>query len=152
MDNSEYAEDMKIPSVLSSMFNETHFASYPFVVIPQVFEDARGTILNIADGNFGDVAIIHSTKGSVRANHYHDNDWHFSYVVSGSMNYEWKNSVSDSTIQVVEVKGGQMVYSPPGVPHKMTFLEESIFVAVSGLSRDRENYEADTHRLAEDFF
>lgn len=143
---------MKIPNVLSSMFNESHFKNYPFVVIPQVFEDARGTILNIADGQFGDVAIIHSAKGSVRANHYHDNDWHFSYIVSGSMNYEWKSSVSDSLIQVVEVNAGQMVYSPPGVPHKMTFLAESVFVAVSGLSRDRENYELDTHRLAEDFF
>jgi hypothetical protein len=34
----------------------------------------------------------------------------------------------------------------------MTFLEESEFIAVSGLHRDKESYESDTERLTEDFF
>jgi len=115
---------MKIPTALSSLFSEEHFVNYPKVVIPQEFFDDRGSIRNIADGALGDVAVITSVNTSIRANHYHDKDWHLSYIVSGSMRS----------------------------PHKMIFLEESTFIAVSALSRNQENYESDTKRLPENFF
>jgi len=143
---------MIIPVALSSMFSEIHFKDYPFVTVPQVFSDPRGSILNIADGLIGDVAIIESEIGAIRANHYHDDDWHLSYIVSGSMRYQWKDSVTSTEFNEVEVKAGQMVYSPSGAPHKMIFLEKSVFVAVAALSRSKDNYESDTHRLADDFF
>lgn len=143
---------MIIPDALSTMFSDIHFDDYPFVKIPQVFQDSRGKILNIADGTIGDVAVIESEEDAVRANHFHDDDWHLSYVVSGSMKYQWKDSFDSTQTKEVVVQAGQMIYSPSGVPHKMIFLERSIFIAVAALSRSRENYEADTHRLAEDFF
>jgi uncharacterized RmlC-like cupin family protein len=143
---------MLIPAELSSLFSERHFHNYPLVDVPQIFKDQRGSISNIADGRFGDVAVIESEPGAVRANHYHDNDWHLSYLVSGSMKYLWKETVESPLVQEIEVSAGQMVYSPPGSPHKMVFLEKSIFIAVAALSRNQENYETDTHRLGEDFF
>jgi hypothetical protein len=143
---------MIIPAALSSMFSETHFKDYPFVEIPQEFSDSRGRILNIADGNLGDIAVIESEKGAIRANHYHNDDWHLSYLVVGSMRYQWKDSISAAEFREVEVRAGQMVYSPSGTPHKMVFLEKSIFIAVAALSRSKDNYESDTHRLPEDFF
>jgi hypothetical protein len=45
-----------------------------------------------------------------------------------------------------------MVYTPPKAPHKMVFLEDSVFIAISGLSRVQENYEADTNKLPDNFF
>lgn len=143
---------MMIPVSLSSMFSDIHFENYPFVAIPQVFQDSRGSILNIADGAIGDVAVIESDTDAIRANHYHDDDWHLSYLVSGSMKYQWKDSLDSVETKEVIVQAGQMIYSPSGVPHKMIFLEKSIFIAVAALSRSKENYESDTHRLAEDFF
>ena len=47
---------------------------------------------------------------------------------------------------------GEMVYTPPKAPHKMVFLEDSVFIAISGLSRVQENYEADTKKLLDNFF
>jgi len=141
---------MNIPSTLSSLFSDENFANYPKVLIPQIFNDDRGSIKNLADGRLGDVAIISSQKSSIRANHVHENDWHFSYLVSGQMRYFWKDS--NRQVQSLIVKAGEMVYTPPKIPHKMQFLEESVFIAISDLSRSQNNYEADTKKMPENFF
>jgi len=143
---------MEIPEELSKIFTEDHFKNYPKVLVPQNFEDERGVIKNIADGKLGDVAIITSKANSVRANHVHDDDWHLSYLVSGSMKYFWKNEIEASETKSVVVKAGELVYTPKKSPHKMQFLEDSIFIAVSQLSRVQENYEEDTKRLPDNFF
>ena len=141
---------MEIPSTLSSLFSDENFANYPKVLIPQIFNDDRGSIKNLADGRLGDVAIISSQQSSIRANHVHENDWHFSYLVSGQMRYFWKDS--NKEVQSLIVKAGEMVYTPPKIPHKMQFLEESVFIAISELSRSQSNYEADTKKMPENFF
>ena len=143
---------MEIPKELSEIFTKDHFKSYPKVLVPQNFEDERGVIKNIADGKLGDVAIITSKANSVRANHVHNDDWHLSYLVSGSMKYFWKNEFEASETNSVVVKTGEMVYTPKKSPHKMQFLEDSIFIAVSQLSRVQENYEENTKRLPDNFF
>ena len=141
---------MYLPQELSDLFNESHFNDYPFVEIPQSFSDDRGRIDNLADGVLGDVALISSALGAIRANHVHLNDWHFSYLVDGSMDYIWKDSKGiQKTITAIK---GQMLFTPPGIPHKMVFLEESLFIAISAKNRSSENYEEDTTRLPTDFF
>jgi uncharacterized RmlC-like cupin family protein len=141
---------MHIPKELSELFQERHFENYPFVKIPQSFNDERGTIDNIADGTLGDVAVITSVAGAIRANHVHKEDWHLSYMVQGAMNYFWKDEAGKE--KFVEVSRGQMVYSPPGTPHKMLFLEESSFIAIAAKNRSSKDYELDTTRLPEDYF
>ncbi len=143
---------MKRPVELSSLFLEEHFDNYPFVKLPQFFEDDRGFIANIADGNLGDVAVIHSKVNSVRANHIHEHDWHLSYLISGSMLYTWKNSIDDELTNHAEVSAGKLIFTPPKTPHKMTFTSDSTFIAVAALSRSQDAYEQDTERLSESFF
>ena len=143
---------MKIPNSLSSIFTDKHFANYPKVLLPQNFIDDRGSIKNIADGELGDVAVITSKANSIRANHIHDQDWHLCYLVSGSMKYYWRSDLENSKSESVVVNSGEMVYTPPKAPHKMVFLEDSVFIAISGLSRVQENYEADTKKLLDNFF
>jgi len=137
---------------LSSLFQDSHFKNYPLVVIPQEFQDNRGWIKNIADGTLGDVAFITSTAGAVRANHIHRLDWHLTYLVRGRMIYQWAESPQSSVQENLEIFAGQLFYTPANTPHKMTFLEDSEFIAVSGLHRDKESYDSDTARLTEDFF
>ena len=141
-----------IPDSLSSIFTKEHFANYPKILIPQNFIDDRGSIRNIADGKLGDVAVITSKLNSIRANHVHDHDWHLSFMISGSMQYYWKSEMQDGLENSTIVSAGEMVYTPPRAPHKMVFLEDSVFIAISQLSRVQENYEADTKRLPDNFF
>ncbi len=141
-----------IPDSLSSIFTKEHFVNYPKILIPQNFTDDRGSIRNIADGKLGDVAVITSKLNSIRSNHVHDHDWHLSFMISGSMKYYWKSEMQDSLENSTVVSAGEMVYTPPKSPHKMVFLEDSVFIAISQLSRVQENYEADTKRLPDNFF
>jgi dTDP-4-dehydrorhamnose 3,5-epimerase-like enzyme len=135
-----------IPSELIKYFTLENFENYPLVQIPQQFSDHRGEIINIADGALGDVAVIHSNQNSVRANHYHKNDWHLTYVVSGSVIYSWKKKISDNW-EELRISKDQLFYTPPTVIHKMFFEEKTTIIAVSAMSRLSESYEADTIRI-----
>lgn len=142
----------QIPSGLSSLFGPAQFRDYPIVEISQRFFDERGQILNIADGTLGDVAFITSNRGAIRANHIHINDWHLTYLIKGHLLYQWDELTSNNRKSMMEIKAGQLFFTPPNIAHKMTFLEESSFIAVSGMNRDQATYESDTRRLESDYF
>ena len=140
---------MIIPEAISNFFKPDDFVSYPLIKIPQVFSDIRGEIINIADGRLGDVAVIKSKTNAVRANHFHTNDWHLSYLLHGQIKYFWEDDEKQNSLVI---EAGQLFYTPPKVPHRMDFLKDSIFIAVASLSRTIENYEIDTTRLDEKYF
>jgi uncharacterized RmlC-like cupin family protein len=138
-----------IPSALQKYFRENSFLNYPLIEIPQKFLDNRGSIVNIADGALGDVAVITSKPNSIRANHVHKEDWHLSYLVEGEIKYFWEEDLKQKSLII---KPGELFYTPPKTPHKMLFLKESIFIAVAAMSRTQENYENDTTRLEDGHF
>jgi uncharacterized RmlC-like cupin family protein len=138
-----------IPESISDFFKPEDFNTYPLIRVPQQFSDSRGSIVNIADGRLGDVAVIESNLNAIRANHVHKDDWHLSYLVEGEIKYYWE--VDDRQDSIV-IQPGQLFYTPPQVPHKMLFLKKSLFIAVAGLSRTQDNYESDTIRLDEKYF
>jgi uncharacterized RmlC-like cupin family protein len=133
-----------VPVELLEYFRMEKFPDYPFVEFPQRFLDDRGEIVNIADGRIGDVAVIQSEIGAVRANHYHTTDWHITYIVSGKLKYSW---ISDKKVHSVIVSPGRAVFTPVMVPHKMEFDEKSVMIAVARNSRTQDNYEADTIKI-----
>jgi len=108
---------MSVPSELSKYFTSIHFKNYPKVEVPQSFRDERGLIINIADGQLGDVAIIHSRAGAVRANHVHQTDWHLSYCLSGSLDYSYLPQ--DGAAVTMRLGAGEFFFTPSGVVHRM---------------------------------
>ena len=142
----------KIPAELSKMFTAAHFEDYPLIKIPQIFSDGRGTIMNIADGSLGDVAFITSLAGSIRANHFHKQDWHLTFLITGGMNYEWQDANTEKQNKNTTVTEGQLIFTPPNTPHKMTFTQNSTFIAISRMNRSHEEYSADTIALEGNFF
>jgi dTDP-4-dehydrorhamnose 3,5-epimerase-like enzyme len=142
---------MQIPKELAAYFNEVNFENYPLVEIPQKYIDTRGQILNIADGQLGDVALITSTTDAIRANHYHQEDWHLCFLLSGQLRYEWKD-FDEKDANYIEVSESQMIFTPKKVAHKLTFLTPSTFIAVSKLSRKQNDYERDTIKLPFEYF
>jgi uncharacterized RmlC-like cupin family protein len=140
---------VNIPEGLGNFFEEKHFKNYPIIEIPQKFEDIRGSIFNIADGKLGDVAVITSQSGSVRANHTHKEDWHLSFLIEGEIKYFWEENNKQDFLTI---KSGELFYTPPKTPHKMVFSKDSKFIAVAAMSRTQENYEKDTIRLDDGYF
>lgn len=91
------------------------------------------------------VLLITCKKGSIRANHIHTKDSHYSYMLSGSMEYSYKEE--DKKIKTVVVKKGETVYTPPHEAHAMKFLEDSVFLAFTTEKRKRAKYEEDLRRV-----
>ena len=121
--------------------------SEPLVKLQNPFIDRRGSIQPLVDLMMQSAVMIESKAGSLRANHYHKTDWHYCYVISGQIQYFYKNVNSNKMPEMIIVKKGNMVFTPPLVEHCMKFPEDTIFLTLSRNPRDQETYEADVVRV-----
>lgn len=112
--------------------------------IDPAIRDVRGDIINVFEGQIGHVALISSKKGSVRANHYHKKDHQYIYLVSGAYESHSCDVENPSQKQVLKVRPGDIVYTPPLTAHAQKFTEDSVFLALSTLQREDGKYENDT--------
>ncbi len=120
------------------------------VIVPleRPFSDARGEIQPLVDLMMESCVLIHSNKGAVRANHYHRTDWHFCYVLSGSIEYWHREHGRTEAAKRILVKKGQLFFTPPMVDHAMVFPQKSSFLVLGRNSRVQAVYEADVVRIA----
>lgn len=117
------------------------------VTLPAPFVDSRGAIQTLVEGGFNAAQIITSKAGTVRSNHYHKTDWHYLYVLSGSMRYLHRPAGSRETPKSFTVGTGQLVYTPPLVEHATEFLEDTVLLNLAGGARDQASYESDLVRV-----
>lgn len=117
------------------------------ISLPSPFLDERGCLQNLLDTPINSVIYVTSTLGAIRANHYHRDDWHYAYLISGEMVYYHRVVGDTEPPKEVNVKPGDMIYTPPMVEHAMKFLTDSTFIAFGGRPRDQESYEADLVRV-----
>jgi len=113
--------------------------------IKPIHSDKRGNIIKVAEDEITSVLLINSKKGSVRANHYHKNDTHYMYLLSGKMRYVTKSLKGKSARkQSVVLKPGEIVFTPKMLAHAMIALVDSQFLALTKKSRKKAAYENDT--------
>ena len=113
------------------------------------FVDDRGEIIKLLDDGktlIKSVLLITCKKGAIRANHYHKNDTHHVYMLYGSMEYT-EQDLNTKKSETIVVNKGDLVFTPPMMPHAMKFLEESAFLTLATESRHHEHYEDDTVRI-----
>ncbi len=118
-------------------------------IMPEFIDD-RGAITKILDDGktiIKSILLITCKKGAIRANHYHQKDSHYCYLISGRMDYLEEPVGQPDKRQAALVEAGDMIYTPPMAVHAMHFTEESVFIAFATESRAQENYEADTVRV-----
>lgn len=115
--------------------------------IKPFFTDERGDMSYLLDKNvaINSAVLITCKKGSVRANHYHKKDGHYSYLLEGKMNYYYKSQGETKTKKIV-IHKGEMVFTPPKEIHAMQFTEDSTFIALTTENRTKDTYEKDTVR------
>jgi len=119
----------------------------PLVPLETPFTDVRGAIRPLVDEMMKSAVLIESKKGSLRANHYHKTDWHYCYVLSGSIEYYHRPAGSDAEPECLLVREGEMVFTPPMVDHAMKFPEDTRFLTLSRNPRHQDAYEADVVRV-----
>lgn len=117
------------------------------VKLEKPFVDGRGAIKPLVDIMMKSAVMIESKAGSLRANHYHKTDWHYCYVISGTIEYLHRATGSDGEPETILVKEGEMVFTPPMVDHGMKFPVDTVFLTLSRNPRDQDSYEADVVRV-----
>ncbi len=137
-------------SIKSNSASNKEMASWPehgLVKLGEPFTDERGTIKPLVDLIIKSAVMIESKAGSLRANHYHKTDWHYSYVISGLIEYYHRPTGSDKKPDKIIVKAGEMIFTPPMIDHSMIFPVDTVFLALSRNPRDQKSYEADVVRV-----
>jgi dTDP-4-dehydrorhamnose 3,5-epimerase-like enzyme len=119
----------------------------PIIPLPAPFEDARGKIQTLVEGGIQSVQVITSKANTVRANHYHKTDSHYMYVVTGCMKYYHRPVGETSPPTLLLVEEGQMVFTPSLVEHAVEFPEDTVFLNITGKTREQESYESDLVRV-----
>lgn len=117
------------------------------VPLESPFANGNGEIQNLLLKRFTSAAVIHSVPGAVRANHYHKTDWHYAYVLSGSVWYYWRPVDTRIEPQHKVFGPGTMFFTPPMVEHAMFFPEQTSFLTFARNVRDHEHHEADLVRV-----
>ncbi|MEK7583043.1 MAG: cupin domain-containing protein [Patescibacteria group bacterium] len=113
------------------------------------FKDARGVIAKILDDGktkIRSILYITGKRGTVRANHYHKQDTHYVYMLSGKMTY-YEKAIAGKKVEKAILKKGDMIFSPPKRIHAFKFLENTEWIVLSTMSRSQEHYESDTVRV-----
>lgn len=123
------------------------FPSEIKIKLESPFVDARGLIQPLVDVSMESCVLIHSKKGTERANHYHQTDWHYCYVLSGEIEYYSRQVGSDSPPKITKISKGDMFFTGPMEEHTMLFLEDTEFLTFGRNSRSQEVYEADIIRI-----
>ncbi|AGX88154.1 hypothetical protein [Candidatus Symbiobacter mobilis] len=125
----------------------TDIPTTTMVPLEPPFIDARGAIQNLVHGSLGSAVLIRSTAGAVRAEHWHREDFHYCYLLSGALLYLERPVGSQEMPVVTRIGAGELFFTPPLVEHSMVFLEPSEFLTLGKLSRTHAAYEADLVRL-----
>ena len=136
---------MKIKPVTEA--EKQRWPAEPLVSLEAPFADDRGAIQPLVDIDMQSAVMISSKKGTVRANHYHQTDWHFCDVVEGCIEYYHRPHGSEDPPEMVRVEKGKMVFTPPLVDHAMKFPEDTVFLTLGRNPRDQATYEADVVRI-----
>lgn len=110
------------------------------------FEDHRGKIIDIVKKiDFEYATIITSTKGAVRANHYHKETIQYLYVLNGRLRGVVQMPGQPASEKILTQ--GDMVVNEPYEAHAFEALEDSSFLVLTRGPRGGEDYEKDTFRL-----
>ena len=127
--------------------NEDMWPKEGRVELPPAHLDSRGAIQSLVNFPMKNLSLISSKKGTVRSNHYHMTDWHYMYVLSGSFDYYYRPTGTNVQPEMIKIKAGEMVFTPPMEDHATVFLEDTQLLAMSRNPRDQDAYESDVKRV-----
>lgn len=132
-----------------SNFSEeaSDWPDHGLIKLSEPFIDTRGKIQPLVDSLMQSAVMIESKAGSLRANHYHKTDWHYSYVLSGVIEYYFRPANDRRKPKKLIVNIGEMIFTPPMMEHSMVFPVDTVFLALSRNPRDQDSYEADLVRV-----
>ena len=118
------------------------------IILEPPFINNNGKIQNLILGNISCVSLIESVKGSMRSNHYHKTDYHYLYIISGSLLYLERKVGENNIPEPILYTKGQMFFTPELMEHVTIFLEDTVMISMSKNKRSHELHEKDVVRVS----
>ena len=117
------------------------------VELGAVHADSRGSIQNLVHQPVGSVTVITSCANTTRAQHYHKQDAHLCFVVSGEVHY-YSRKVGETCPPHFRIfTPGEMFATQPMEEHEMYFPVSTVFITLGNLPRTKTSYETDLMRF-----
>ena len=106
------------------------------------FIDERGKIINYElTEPINLIGLIHSKKGTIRANHYHPQQEQKCLFTKGQIIEIFQDILNPNSPKVTQVVSeGQLSIIKPNVAHTMVFTKDTTFLNLVRGDRDHENY------------
>ena len=109
--------------------------------------DDRGLMQTLFEDNIKNVSHMISEKNTIRSNHYHLNDWHYIYVISGTIDYFYGDvDVKLEDLKYIKVSSKECIFTPSNEFHSTYFPERTEFLVFNNQKRDQDIYEKDLIR------
>ena len=110
------------------------------------FEDERGSIIDLVQGESFDAASMITTRaGGIRGNHYHNDTYQVIYLLAGSLRLVTQMPGQKVVTRIA--KAGDLIRTPAVERHAVQALEDCTMVVLTRGPRAGSNYESDTLRL-----
>lgn len=110
-----------------------------------ISKDNRGKFISLLDDKIKNLSYLVSDKNTIRSNHYHLNDWHYIYVISGSIHYIFKG-LNEKKLKYIHVQKGQTIFTPNNEIHTTYFSVKTEMIVANGQDRKKNTYEKDLIR------
>ncbi len=106
------------------------------------FIDSRGKISNHElTEPINLIGLIHSKKGTIRANHYHPQQEQKCLFTKGQIIEVYQDIINPDSPKITQVVNeGQLSVIKPNVAHTMVFTKDTTFLNLVRGERDHENY------------
>ena len=107
-----------------------------------LFVDKRGVISNHElTEPINLIGLIHSKKGTIRANHYHPQQEQKCLFTEGQIIEIFQDIINPNAPKITQVvNAGQLSIIKPNVAHTMVFTKDTTFLNLVRGERDHENY------------
>ena len=107
-----------------------------------LFVDSRGIISNHElTEPINLIGMIHSKKGTIRANHYHPQQEQKCLFTKGQIIEIFQDIINSNAPKITQVVNeGQLSIIKPNVAHTMVFTKDTTFLNLVRGERDHENY------------
>lgn len=92
-----------------------------------IFEDDRGTLVQLVHKGYNQINVIKSNKGVIRGGHYHNLNNEAFYIISGRLKLSLKQN---GYIENYEFRDGDMFKIISGISHSFEFLEDTLLVSM----------------------
>jgi oxalate decarboxylase/phosphoglucose isomerase-like protein (cupin superfamily) len=101
-------------------------------------EDNRGIINGITNiGEWKEINLITSLKGSIRGNHYHKHTTELIYIISGEAELMWHKK--DGEINSIQLHKNDCIIIETGEFHRVLAKQDTLWINALSIPMDPDN-------------